>query len=230
MKFASKICVPIQAKTMQELATTIKLAEATAEIIEIWLDQISDLNLPQLFSLTSKPLLVVNKDSTEKGAWGGSEAERVQLLINAAKNGAQFVDLGVNTSSELIQNFCTAKPSTTKLIISYHNFQATPDLPSLEQIYQQALQSGADIVKVATYCRNPEDVTNLLSLLTKYSSQTKMIVLGMGEFGKLTRITGNYLGNFLTFVPLNSTTISAPGQICWQDLQAIDSLINNDHE
>lgn len=224
MKFSSKICIPIQATNMRSALREIKKASKKADIIEVWLDHIKDLDIEKLSRSTRKPLLFVNKGKKEKGKWSGSEKSRIELLVNAALV-AKYLDVGIHTNPKFVANLAANK-KRSKLIISFHDFQKTPSTQRLQTIVRKAKSLGADIVKIATYTRNHEESLRLLNLLESESSKgQKMIVLGMGKYGKLTRIAGCYLGNYLTFVPLTSSSASAPGQIPYSGLQKLKKLL-----
>jgi 3-dehydroquinate dehydratase-1 len=53
-----------------------------------------------------------------------------------------------------------------------------------------------------------------------------MIVLGMGDKGKITRVLQPYLGGYLTFASLDGSN-SAPGQIDYNDLEKLYTNINS---
>jgi len=255
MKFSSKICIPIQAQNMKTALVMIKKANKQADIIEIWLDHINDLNLEIIIKNSKKPLLFVNKGKKEKGKWKGSEKQRIELLIEATKISQKKsdsltppqeasistvqqsksdspspplgVDIGIHTNPKFIKDFLESRGGNgSKLIISFHDFQKTPTTERLHSIVRKAKSLGADIIKIATFARSYKDSLRLLSLL-EYEKEKgqEMIVLGMGEAGKLTRLAGCYLGNYLTFAPLDTKTSSASGQITISNLQKLRKLL-----
>ncbi len=205
MKFSSKICIPLQPKTMSECRQLVKKAEKSSDIIEIWIDHISDLDLPTLMTFTKKPLLIVNKAKKEKGKWKDSEIKRVAALAEASRLGAKYIDIGIHTNPKLIKELNAAKKRSTKLVISFHDFTKTPTERKLNEVVTKMRQFKPDIIKIATHCKNHTDTLRLLTLLNHLRSKgQKAIILGMGSHGKFTRIYGCYLGNYLTFTPLTS--------------------------
>ena len=72
-----------------------------------------------------------------------------------------------------------------------------------------------DIIKIATNVINDNDNIELVKLLI--NKDKDIIVLGMGEKGKITRIISPLLGGYLTFASVDGN-ISASGQISLSDL------------
>jgi 3-dehydroquinate dehydratase/shikimate dehydrogenase len=101
---------------------------------------------------------------------------------------------------------CPASVDPSQLILSYHNFEHTPD--NLEQILE-AMQrvSRAKFYKIATMTRSSLDALKMLLFMRKNPG---VIGICMGELGHLTRILGPVVG-----CPIMYTSSSNPilGQI-----------------
>jgi 3-dehydroquinate dehydratase-1 len=97
------------------------------------------------------------------------------------------------------------------LIVSFHDFQATPDLAALKNIVSQAEDAGADIVKVATLITGVDDVRQLAELLIGHQRKN-LIVIGIGGEGVITRLLFPGLGSLVTFAYLGNLC-TAPGQL-----------------
>lgn len=214
-----KICIPIQAKTLKELGAILPKAEKQADLIEIWLDYIKDLNtksLKEVIGKMKKPLIVVCKGKKEKGKWTGSEQDRIEILSQAATLGADFVDVGIHTNEKLLKQIIKAKKQKTKIVISYHNFAKTPSLKTLKNICEKALHKGADIVKIATFAQTKVDNYSIFELLAWFRTShadKKIIALCMGKHGQISRVQGPAFGSFLTFAALQENKKSASGQL-----------------
>ena len=72
-----------------------------------------------------------------------------------------------------------------------------------------------DVVKIATNVVNDNDNIELIKLLI--NKDKDVIILGMGEKGKIIRIISPLLGGYLTFASVDNN-ISASGQISLNDL------------
>jgi 3-dehydroquinate dehydratase I len=106
------------------------------------------------------------------------------------------------------------------MIMSYHNFEFTPDIDTLVGRFVEAHRLGADIAKVAVMPQDPQDVLTLLGATYKASQATSipLISMSMGGIGSMSRIMGWLYGSAATFAVGKSS--SAPGQIAVDDLRA----------
>ena len=62
-------------------------------------------------------------------------------------------------------------PVSTKVILSSHNFDATPPASELRDLAQRMYNAGADIVKIATMAGEITDAAAMLSLLQEPSGE-----------------------------------------------------------
>ncbi|MCF6148062.1 MAG: shikimate dehydrogenase [Candidatus Kuenenia sp.] len=214
------ICVPIVADNMKDALRDMESASKVADVIELRIDYISDVNLPQIMEKRTKPVIVTNRPVRERGKFSGSEEERLLLLKQAVQLQADYVDIehdsmqGVKTSIGGLLTY-----SKTKIIVSYHNFKETPD--NLLEIYNTLFQSGGDIVKIVTHANSITDNIKIYQLLQQ--SKTPTISFCMGEYGIISRILYKIFGSYLTFASLQKGKESAPGQI------NIEELLNRYH-
>ncbi len=147
------------------------------------------------------------------------EADRLEILKTAILSGADYVDIEVE-SDEVLMNeiIMSARTHSTSIIISYHNFEETPALPELEQIVSNCRIAGADVVKIASQVNHTRDLQNLLKL---YDGELRMVIIGMGEKGVISRIAAPMLGAEFTFAAAGAGQETAPGQISKEQLLSI---------
>jgi 3-dehydroquinate dehydratase-1 len=147
---------------------------------------------------------------------GKDPDRRMQTMVTALKAGASYVDIELESESyyrkELIK---TARTHGRDVIISYHNFDHTPDALSLKKIVAACKKSGADVVKIACQVKGEEDVRALMGL---YTESDRMVVIGMGKQGLITRIAAQFVGAEFTFASPGQGKETAPGQISRQEL------------
>ncbi|KKR09343.1 MAG: 3-dehydroquinate dehydratase, type I, 3-dehydroquinate dehydratase I [Candidatus Peregrinibacteria bacterium GW2011_GWE2_39_6] len=211
---------------MQELETRLANEAPLADVVEIWLDSIKDLRLAEIFfekEPVRKPFLFVNKAPCEGGDFLGTVEDQVELLIEALKRGAEYIDVALGTKNSALKKLVIAKEKTRgKIIISYHNFKETPSLSHLKSLVKRALKKNADIVKIATFVGNRNDNLTLLSL-TGWARENdfEIIVVGMGEEGKLSRIICPLFGSYMYYAPLSVGSETAAGQIPLEKLRQI---------
>jgi 3-dehydroquinate dehydratase I len=111
------------------------------------------------------------------------------------------------------------------MIMSYHNFELTPDIDALVGRFVEAERLGADIAKVAVMPKDPQDVLTLLSATHRASQAARipLISMSMGGIGSISRMTGWLYGSAATFAVGKSS--SAPGQIAVDDLRATLAVV-----
>ncbi len=140
-----------------------------------------------------------------------TDAQRTELLKAAIEGGAKWVDIEIESSFGFTTSLMAfAKKHHCKVIISYHNYDLTPDAGQLADIVKEAVQRGAELVKVATMVKQTRDNAHLLGL---YNYGFPMLALGMGPLGAITRVAALKLGAPFTFVSAPGTEGTAPGQL-----------------
>ncbi len=149
----------------------------------------------------------------------GDDHRRLEILQRAVQTGADYVDVELEADrafrSAIIR---TARQHNTAVIVSYHNFDLTPTLPELKEIVNGCIDAGADVVKVASQVNQPIDLQNLFKL---YSEDLRMVIIGMGQKGVISRVAALLLGAEFTFAAAASGKETAPGQISKDKLLSI---------
>jgi 3-dehydroquinate dehydratase-1 len=111
------------------------------------------------------------------------------------------------------------------MIMSYHNFQMTPDAATLDSKFVAAERLGADVAKVAVMPKTEQDVLTLLAATdtARQKVGVPLISMSMGGVGSLSRIMGWVYGSAATFAVGKSS--SAPGQIAIEDLRTALAIV-----
>ena len=152
-----------------------------------------------------------------------TEEERKKLLLRALQSGAAYVDVEVETGDTFKEEIIrTAKAKGCQIIISYHDFEKTPERAELEHVVRWCSECHPDIIKIACMVNSERDNARLLGLL---DSDKRMLIVGMGEKGTVSRIVSPLLGSFCTFAAYSSDKATAPGQISKDALEALISKI-----
>ena len=97
--------------------------------------------------------------------------------------------------------------AANKTIISYHNFDKTPEKQYLKNIINEASDIG-DIPKIAVKPHTLEDTYTILQLMMEYDN---LVAISMDKLGTYTRIIGPIIGSPITYASIEET--SAPGQL-----------------
>jgi len=205
-----KICTPVMGKTLEEFLKNLDQVQEVSEMVELRVDKIKN--------LSKKDLILIRKRTKKEVIFTSRQRE---IILKALNLGFNYVDVELSLISELN----LPKRGKNKIILSFHDFEKTPNIQDLTTIVSRMRKCNVGISKIATVVNNDQDIKNLLLILLNKKKDEKIIVVGMGEKGKITRILGPLLGSFLTFAstPFGKT---AQGQINITKLKKIYQLIN----
>jgi 3-dehydroquinate dehydratase-1 len=185
-----------------------------SEFAELRIDQtdFSDIEVKELFALPVDIIATCRPGTKE-------DSLRESLLLAAIISGASYVDIEVNADIDYFYKLQDkAKQQNCKLIVSYHNFEHTPQMSELEDILNQCLRREADIAKLACRVHSAADCARILSL---YQEERNIIAFGLGKMGTFTRIASLFLGAPFTYAALAPGKETADGQPDRQRLKSI---------
>lgn len=163
--------------------------------------------------LQGLPLLATIRMSEEGGAWTGGEPVRA-ALFEALLPHVEAIDVELRATETLGALAPKVRAAGKTLVVSHHDFTATPDPSALADIARRAAAAGADIVKIAATIVEEADLAALADLLTSRPTPN-LVVIGMGERGLVTRMLFPALGSLFTFAAKGDRA-SAPGQLSYQ--------------
>ena len=144
---------------------------------------------------------------------------RKMLLLEAIRAGAAFVDVELDAPARYREEVIgCARSGGCATIISFHDYEKTPGREELASTVSACFTLGADIAKVACMVLNNADNARLLGLL---DDARKIVVVGMGAMGRITRIVAPLLGSPFTFACRALGRETADGQIDHEMLGAV---------
>jgi shikimate dehydrogenase/3-dehydroquinate dehydratase type I len=241
------ICIPITAGTNKEALQAIERSCRSADFIELRMDLIEGGTLAELISAArnssgSIKIIVTCRKKEEaaptgsaagiKGAVKNTKIQKMALLKEAIKLGADFIDIELaegNAAIRELHALCAKKGGVTKIIISYHDVKATPSLTKLKEIFNKCAKAKPAIVKIVTMAKTPEDNLRVLSLIPYAQKHSQEIIaLCMGNKGRISRTVAPLLGNYLSFATLEQEGQSAPGQFIVGEMKQINELLKGE--
>ncbi len=221
------ICVSINNPTPKRCA---KLLESQhLQMAEILLDS-AELSPEEIRAIFSLPIPLI---ATCRPTANRSETQRVEILLTAIDAGAAYVDIEMEATVEnRFSIFDAARAKGCKVICSYHNFECTPKKFDLNEILFICL-GASDIAKIACLAHNIDDCIRLLSLYscdfkcfrTKTDFPKHIMVIAMGEIGKITRVAAPFLGAPFTYASIEEGQETAPGQLPQKAMETIYQLL-----
>lgn len=220
------ICIPVSAMTSAEARAKLERAAPLADVVELRIDRIGGPDLPALLRTPRPPVIVTNRRQAEGGGFAGPEGERIALLGEAARLGAEYVDVETETAPQhkaALRRICDG--CRTQRIASWHDFDGTPSADLLQMRLAQGVADGAAIVKLVTLARDPADNLRLLELIPWSRGMGQAIAaFCMGSHGVAGRVMAHLLGSAISYAALDEGEASAPGQLTarrFRDLLAI---------
>jgi 3-dehydroquinate dehydratase / shikimate dehydrogenase len=199
----SGICLTLAEEDLSLLNRKISRYAGRVPFIEVRLDYLASPGLPSIPPTTSR-FVATCRPTREGGRWAGPERERLQRLRDAAHSGFQWVDIEHDVGIE------AGEFPGCSLLRSHHDFSRFP--ANLGGLIQSLEALPGDAVKLAVAVSGSADCVTLLRFMESSARTKPRVILGMGEFGRLSRLLGALLGNLWTYVAENRGEAVAPGQ------------------
>jgi len=195
----------------------VKEVEPLVDLFELRIDLIGD-GWPELVKQIKKPWIACNRSADEGGQWQGSEARRVEKLLQAIELGADIVDIELRTRN--LEKIVQLIKRRTKCLLSFHDLEKTPSLDEMKEIVQRQLKAGADICKMVTTAQGFEDNLTVLQLISEFPG-VRLVSFAMGALGSMSRVLCPLVGGDFTYASIEKGKESAQGQITARDLLRI---------
>lgn len=160
-----------------------------ADLVELRLDGVHDVDVAGALHGRTQPVIVTCRPAWEGGAFDGSEETRQRLMDRAVALGAEFVDVERRAAWRPDR-----RSSRTQLILSDHTFTGMPADLAARVAAMRAEQ--ADLVKVAVM---PQRAADCLALRAAVGLAPATVVIGMGPFGRITRVLPSRFGSCWTY-------------------------------
>ena len=228
------ICTPLVGRLKEEVLRELAvILPKQPDVIEWRVDYFRSVgNLPEVLEIAKQikaaagriPIIFACRSANEGGERIPLDDAEVVGLHAALCESRQvdIIDYELSNPPEQRERLRKAsRDNGVAMILSYHNFQATPDAAELVAKFADAERCGADIAKVAVMPRSPEDVLTLLGATCRASQTVGIPLIGisMGGLGAVSRMANGVFGSALTFAVGDSH--SAPGQIPIEELRAV---------
>ncbi len=215
------ICVSLNGGRWESLPDALH----GVEMAEIRLDgfRMDASRLREVFSSPCRLIATCRPGSLDEGA-------RTALLIAAIDAGASLVDIELEASVSCREKIIEkARVCRRQVIVSYHNFERTPSVAELQNVRAACFAAGADIAKIACQVLSPSDCARILSLYADAEERFRgrLVAVGMGEMGKLTRVAAPLLGAPFTYASSAPGLETAEGQLDRETLAGIYALMKH---
>lgn len=179
---------------------------AVGSIVELRLDFLATPDVDAVAGALAdrrRPVIVTCRPTWEGGQFDGSEDERLRILHDAVRLGAEYVD--VEWKVERARRPVSGR---SQVVLSHHDFQAVPH--DLAARVRAMAGEGADVVKVAV---TPATLGDCIGIRDACAVDARHVAIAMGPAGQLTRLCPWLFGSCWTY-----GGAVAPGQISARDM------------
>ncbi len=181
-------------------------------------------------ALKGKPLLATFRTHSEGGQKEIAPEQYAALYEAILASGTiDLLDVQMMLPEPIVRRLvASAHQKQVAVLMSNHDFHATPPTGEIIARLRRQQHLGADILKIAVM---PKDASDTLRLMTAtwevYSRHANrpLLTMSMGGAGALSRLSGELTGSALTFGKLGAS--SAPGQIDATHLQTAMQILHD---
>jgi 3-dehydroquinate dehydratase-1 len=200
--------------------------EQGADLVEVRFDYLKEDIKPHRVGLELEGLLdqcvFTLRHREEGGHFQGGEDARRALLLSLSRLEPAYLDLELAVAESAPGFLNELKGVGTRLILSWHDFKATPSEAELLRRAEAAWRLGG-VAKLVTTATSFEDNLRLLQLY-RASRKHGLIAFCMGELGLPSRILAPLLGAPFTYARLEGEG-TAPGQPTVKELRRLYALL-----
>ena len=192
---------------LHRLQTVERRLAGTDFLQEVRLDHLSDpVGCAAKLGPWASRLIVTCRPTRQGGGFGGPEASRVRVLVEAAKAEPSYVDLEADAPSEWFDDVRSA--GARAIVASWHLWSFDP--AEVEGAVQRLLEREAEIRKLAV---SVPDASDLALLKSHAAAHAGLFTIGMGPAGALSRCRYPAFGAGWTYVSADPKAATAPGQM-----------------
>jgi 3-dehydroquinate dehydratase-1 len=192
----------------ESLRAAQRLVRGGVDLLELRVDHFAE-DPAALLRAAAKfrsPIIVTVRHPGEGGQHALIAARRRELLAGFLPV-ATAIDVELRSVRSFAGVLAEARARGILLIVSAHDFRATPSVKKLRALVRNAVAAGADIVKIATRADRCADLERLLGLFSA-PSPVPLSVMAMGRFGKVSRLLFARAGSVLNYAHLGAANAS----------------------
>ena len=224
-----KLVVSVMPKSLEEAQGIDAMRYIDADIIEWRADFLPKEAIlqvaPAIFEkFAGRELLFTLRTRAEGGEIDLDSAEYVQIIKDVAQlYQPEYIDFEYFSHKDIFEEML----DFPNLVLSYHNFQETPE--NMMEILSELTSLTPKVVKVSVMAHTEQDVLDLMNFTRGFKTlnpEQEYVTISMGKVGKVSRITSDVTGSSWSFASLDEA--SAPGQISLSSMKKIREILNED--
>jgi 3-dehydroquinate dehydratase type I len=221
-----KVCASTTGTSLAETAEMVKSAEKEgADLVEVRFDYLSGARPEpsELRCLTSLPMIATCRLPSQGGLFQGHEADRRQLLVDAATSSFNLVDLEMDTP-QLAQAVEQLRSTGGKIILSWHSSSPLPP-DAVKSRFNDMKRMEPDFYKIVMTAHTVRDNLTCLSFVSEASQEANVVCFCMGPLGAASRILSPIFGGAFTYASIVKGREAAPGQLTVGETKKIYRLL-----
>ncbi|HEW0308102.1 TPA: type I 3-dehydroquinate dehydratase [Streptococcus pneumoniae] len=222
-----KLIVSVMPRSLEEAQALDATRYLDADIIEWRADYLPKEAIlqvaPAIFEkFAGRELVFTLRTRSEGGEIGLSPEEYIHLIKEVAQfYQPDYIDFEYYSYKDVFEEML----DFPNLVLSYHNFQETPE--NMMEILSELTILNPKLVKVAVMAHTEQDVLDLMNYTRGFKTlnpEQEYVTISMGKVGKVSRITADVTGSSWSFASLDE--VSAPGQISLASMKKIREILD----
>ena len=224
-----KLVVSIMPRTLEEAQQLDRSRYDGADVIE-WRADFLDKNeiltvAPAVFEkFAGREILFTLRTRGEGGQIDLTSEEYLAILQDIQSiYHPDYIDFEFYSHREVFEQML----EFSNLVLSYHNFQETPE--NMMEILSELTSLSPKLVKVSVMAHNEQEVLDLMNYTRGFKTlnpEQDYVTISMGKVGKISRLTADLTGSSWSYASVGEE--SAPGQIPLENMRRIRELLNED--
>ncbi len=222
-----KLIVSVMPRSLEEAQALDATRYLDADIIEWRADYLPKEAIlqvaPAIFEkFAGRELVFTLRTRSEGGEIDLSPEEYIHLIKEVAQlYQPDYIDFEYCSYKDVFEEML----DFPNLVLSYHNFQETPE--NMMEILSELTILNPKLVKVAVMAHTEQDVLDLMNYTRGFKTlnpEQEYVTISMGKVGKVSRITADVTGSSWSFASLDE--VSAPGQISLASMKKIREILD----
>ena len=222
-----KLIVSVMPRSLEEAQALDATRYLDADIIEWRADYLPKEAIlqvaPAIFEkFAGRELVFTLRTRSEGGQIELSPEEYIHLIKEVAQlYQPDYIDFEYYSYKDVFEEML----DFPNLVLSYHNFQETPE--NMMEILSELTSLNPKLVKVAVMAHTEQDVLELMNYTRGFKTlnpEQEYVTISMGKVGKVSRITADVTGSSWSFASLDEA--SAPGQISLTNMKKIREILD----
>ncbi|HEU2972319.1 TPA: type I 3-dehydroquinate dehydratase [Streptococcus pneumoniae] len=222
-----KLIVSVMPRSLEEAQALDATRYLDADIIEWRADYLPKEAIlqvaPAIFEkFAGRELVFTLRTRSEGGEIDLSPEEYIHLIKEVAQlYQPDYIDFECYSYKDVFEEML----DFPNLVLSYHNFQETPE--NMMEILSELTILNPKLVKVAVMAHTEQDVLDLMNYTRGFKTlnpEQEYVTISMGKVGKVSRITADVTGSSWSFASLDE--VSAPGQISLASMKKIREILD----